>query len=617
MVTLEVEVQSQLPEPLELTNVVLCLVKVGEEAASRLSSLTSFVRHALPKAITLMPSIQETKPLRSLRRTVPEVDRQQNLSSSQLFCDAIVEDEKGILIVPGATLLRFHCCPLREGLYAALYMIGDCFGTSLCLPLHSKNPPRPHWIKGLYKKKPNPLEALEPFRSHLNENVVLNVQPATQRIDVTVILPQGCLISGTSQWFGILLKGRHDADIQKGTFTLSLSHITDPVPLPSTAYITNETSQEGTGTIRAWIDINDGSFSLPPGFLYNGMLTIWMLLDLAKTTGLETGLSTLLHQATGFDFDRAEVGSGHGDNALHLETHLEYFSGCWRSHVSLLKVPILNAFGFESSFLKMNSTTMFVTVRLESQLPVQATLESVQLELFCTRKQNVRLGLMGPVFPLELHPSEVINIAFRLTKNEAKILSVSARESDEQLVGGEFTMKFRTDCFSKHVPLQSLGRREKVTGHRFPPPVNALQPLSSQTCHFRHELELDVLMGGEGPKNDLFKISLLPPPNIALGTPVALTWMLERQGTFHSKENIAYEIVLEAGWQACVPLRGSLYAPFESMSPVTLETVFIAVSEGELQAPRLVLTQNKIQSPLVYLKVWSHKGQSQFRVGAR
>ena len=604
--TIDVEVHSSLGEPLPLNNVVICLTIVGEDSLSGERSMTSMVDGTCDPTFALAGADLPKSRLNRMRSMQdPPTDKLQK-TSLQLFC-TVQGDQESVVLQPGVTELSFQCCPIREGFYALMYLTGEYLGTSLCLPLKQEgNVSHPSWTICHPKKRYHLTDALGYLSPALHEAVVLHVEPALQRMEVIVVLPQGCLVSSQSQWLGLVLKGQHTADIQHGTLTVAVTHPSNALHLPQQAHITNKSINDTDG-IDAWIAIDDGRITLPPGFLYRGMLAIWMLMDLTPVTSVTRQISADLSRLEhGCDFECRPDASLNLEGTVHFQTQLEYFLGCWRSHASLINVPLWSPFCFESNFIKMNATSMLVTVRLASQLPVRCEIESIQLELFCPRKQNCRPALIGPFFPTALHPAEVMNIAFRLTKNEAKILAASARESDEQMVTGEFSMSYKTRLFDHHKPLQSSGTDAILANIVFPPAEDDAEMIpSEQTCHFRCPLELDVLMGGEGPKNDLFRISLLPPPAIIAGTPIALTWMLERSGSLHSKESIAYEILPESGWQACVPLHGSVYVPLSPSASATLEAMFIAVSEGELQAPRLVLTQNKIQSPLVILKVTS------------
>jgi len=91
---------------------------------------------------------------------------------------------------------------------------------------------------------------------------------------------------------------------------------------------------------------------------------VWLQLNLASVKPSFGQMSSDLSRAErlpDFDFSADLL-----DNPLQLETHLEYFNGCWRSHAALLRIPVSNAISLETNFLKIKNSTTFITVRLAS-----------------------------------------------------------------------------------------------------------------------------------------------------------------------------------------------------------------------------------------------------------
>lgn len=56
-------------------------------------------------------------------------------------------------------------------------------------------------------------------------------------------------------------------------------------------------------------------------------------------------------------------------------------------------------------------------------------------------------------------------------------------------------------------------------------------------------------------------------------------------------------------WQPCVPLKGVVRIPIETGSSATLEALFIPITEGDLNPPRLTLNGTKMQLHAAPVKV--------------
>eukprot|EP00210_Caulerpa_lentillifera_P000161 g156.t1 len=576
---IEIEIHSRLPEAILLGNVILCLSAVCPPETQDLSLASTSMMDAM--LVQGVHSHTRRRTYRSGSLNELSFDKLQK-SSMQLFCS--LESKKETQINPGISLLTFQCAPMQEGLYSVLYLSGEYQGTSLCVPLISNEPERmkPSWQNVSAKRKSGFLDALDSLSDRLKDCVVLQVKPALQRVSLSLMSPQGCLVMGHQQWLGVLIRSQiSDTGIKSGKLILSTGKdFTGRFPSRvSLSYGSNHGLDE-------WCPMANGVIDLPEGFLSSGLMAVWMLVDLGSSP------SNVVKASSEFN-PSMDSSSQIADKTLRLDCQLEYFSGCWRSHCALLKISLLKPFSFEVNFLKMNSTLMLVTICLTSQQPIGVKLMSIKIDLHCSRRQNFSPSLIGNglYFPMDFHPQQVLNLAFQLTKNEAKILT---KDSGEQSIPGELIIEYQLDSD------QSL----KELDPAIPTPPPSLEESGQlQQCCWKAWFNLDVLMSSEGPKKDLFRITLLPPSGIVLGKPIALTWMLERLGSTHSKESISYEIISESGWQCCVPMTGTLYVPLTTASAVTLEAMFVAMSEGELPAPRLILTQNKIQSPLAFLKV--------------
>lgn len=71
-----------------------------------------------------------------------------------------------------------------------------------------------------------------------------------------------------------------------------------------------------------------------------------------------------------------------------------------------------------------------------------------------------------------------------------------------------------------------------------------------QECLFTWVFSMASVLNRPGPWREKIRVVLLPPPMAVVGTPVALTWVLERVGEQQqtAKEQVPYEFQMVRGW---------------------------------------------------------------------
>lgn len=291
---------------------------------------------------------------------------------------------------------------------------------------------------------------------------------------------------------------------------------------------------------------------------------------------------------------------------------MNYFSGCWRTHSILHRIPISDPVFVAANSVMLPNRQLLLQMTLTSQLPVPVTVSNLSLLLSSSAEQAIKP--VGFRLPTTLHPEESMSLAFRMDSELVAELQV---DETEEANGPQCTLNvsYNIDIFSDPQALTpcesntSQFTADMTAAQQLPPPP-ALerermlhQSLTNgkkgiQQCTFSCSFTLDSLIDRPGPRREKVRATLLPPPTVTAGIPVALTWLLERVGEHgistkeHTKEQIPFQLLVDASWQALVPRRGFINVPFRGSS--TFEAVFLPTRDGDVVAPRLALKGFKV-----------------------
>ncbi|CAD7704345.1 unnamed protein product [Ostreobium quekettii] len=434
------------------------------------------------------------------------------------------------------------------------------------------------------------------------DNVVLHVLPAQQRLSISAFCSDGCLLFGQRQWLCIHISG--DEHIETGTMQMSTEDDPDgPIriatrrdgarlpPRPksktpdlgwlghSQAYVSRQCQPDASTSLPEnsgadhnceregkWVDIVDGQVNLPETQLLHGGLLVWLVLSVGsglRRSGCSDGASamgTLFRQPSLVPMakgvlrtaaDQAQDKADPGDASLHLQLQVKYFSRCWRTHSVLLQLPVNDPMAVHLHSAPLSHQQALVQATLVSRMLVAATLSEVVLEL--TPGPEQRLRAWGLELPSKLYPGESLGVCFRVDLNLVNEVHGSIAGEDDSFQS-QLRLAYTVDMFTNAMPvtlccgsaLLPHSKGADVTQLRppkLPPKGQSKVPGGAQECRFTWPFSVESVLDGPGPRKEKVKGVLLPPPMVKMGVPVALTWVLERvEEEPVAKELIPYEL---------------------------------------------------------------------------
>ncbi|GMH45221.1 hypothetical protein BSKO_13178 [Bryopsis sp. KO-2023] len=618
VVDVEIEINSRLPEGLDLTNAVLVLSTAGgrgvlSEAASQSQTVSPEPGRLPPFFSLISASSSKMESRRKMHRatsSILEGTLEQVTRSLHCPCsDSTEPGKKTVRIEPGNSLLRFKCRPMQEGIYTVQHILADLQSAPICIPVvqeDSKNPVQPSWtnLSGM-RRRPSTAEALSgPGPSPVQgEMIIVQVRPSAQRITVSSIAPQDSLVCHKYQWVGILI---HSEFEQLSEATLTLRPI-DRGPQPSSQAFVMKIRMDGLDCHGEWVDVEEGGVvGLPDVALGETGLLVWSLMEFG--VGCESSEG-------GTSKEGVDENGGSLDRHWALETRVDYLSGCQRSHVMLLRFPVVDPFTLETSMINLESTgDSLLTVNMTSCLPLACVLDGVVLSGTSSSDENgFTPNALGIKFPCPLQRSESLSLMYRISAQEAKLLSSSL--DGAPTLRGMVSIKYKIKTYAEYprpvrcsdflAPNNSLDFPVALP----PPPSQPPPKLNPDNCSGDEEFEFsspftfDAVVGVDGSDRDSFRVTLLPPSQASVGVPVALAWALERLAGKHSNDDVPYTIAVEGMWQPCVPLEGVVKVPIAPGSSATLEGLFVPMSDGDLVPPKLVLSGTKTHVQATFVKV--------------
>lgn len=277
------------------------------------------------------------------------------------------------------------------------------------------------------------MQLYEAFKEENKVKVVLQVEASIQRLAIAAICPQGYCISGQFQWIGFIIKGQ-PKNTKNSKLTLGLQQLPDVLRrsehhfISHFAYITSYTTIRNENEFDIidkgeWVENKDGEIHIPPMLLGKGWIIIWILMDLTGVTKILnrkiSDMNVIKYNYCSSISEKHKDLSDFSDGVINIETQIDYLSECWRSHSALLRIPLWNPFLTESGLTKLNNGDALITLILTSQLHVDTDLAGIDLELDSGYDGcNFFPNIIGPSFPLCLHPGESVSIAFHLKSTE-------------------------------------------------------------------------------------------------------------------------------------------------------------------------------------------------------